>query len=101
MSEEYQFIAEHEGSGFWMYEVDLLDGGDVVSRHELRLSWEDYDLWVPDGTIEPSRVADAFLRYLRQHEGFQPMPCKVDSSQPRRIEPDADTVIAGMIRNIG
>lgn len=100
MSAEYQFIAEHEENGCWMYEVDFLHEGKVIARHQLRLSWEDYDLWVPDGSIEPARVADAFLRYIQENEGFQPMPRKVDSSHPRRLDPGADDVIAGMIRFI-
>ena len=101
MSAKYEFTAENEDNGCWIYELQCLDAGLVVGRHQLRLSWEDYDLWVPDGSIEPAHVADALMRYISQSEHFQPMPSKVDSSHPRRIDPDADAAISGMIRSRG
>lgn len=99
MSAQYEFTAEEESSGYWLYGVQTLDQGMVAGRHQIRLAWADYDLWVPDGSIEPARVADALVRYLLASEYFQPIPAKVDSSHPRRMDQNADKAIMALIRS--
>lgn len=100
MQEEYRITSEVEADGFWLYEIDCLQSGEVITTSRLRLAWADYDMWVPDGTVEPACVADALFRYLHQHPEFEQLPDVVDSSHPRRLDKGADDAIAGLIRNI-
>ena len=96
---EYQVISETEGPDCWTYEVDLTAPDGSVKRHQVRVSWADYDLWVRDGSIEPARVADAILRFADGHQAFTPFPRRLDSSHPRRVDPGADDAINRLIRN--
>jgi hypothetical protein len=97
---EYTVISESEEAGCWIYEVDLESEEGSPDRLRLRLAWEDYDLWVRDGSIEPARVADALLRFALAHQAFQQVPAKIDSSHPRRFDPGADDEINRLIREI-
>jgi hypothetical protein len=97
---EYTVISESEEVGCWIYEVDLASGDGIPDRLQLRLAWEDYDLWVRDGSIEPARVANALLRFALDHQAFQPTPARIDSSHPRRFDPSADDEINRLIRDI-
>lgn len=99
MEHTFKIIQEEEQTGCWLFTVRLEseDGREPPSEHTLRLSWEDYDLWVRDGTIEPGVVALAILRYLEPHLSEAKLPKRIDSSHPRRVDPDADQQIARLI----
>ncbi|MAJ45868.1 MAG: hypothetical protein CBC35_00940 [Planctomycetes bacterium TMED75] len=99
MEHTFKIIQEEEQNGCWLFTVHLQGpaGSESTSEHTLRLSWEDYDLWVRDGTIEPEVVARAILRYLEPHLGETKLPARIDSSHPRRVDPDADQQIARLI----
>ena len=99
MEHTFKIIQEEEQNGCWLFPVRLEDEGGrkPASEHTLRLSWEDYDLWVRDGTIEPEVVALAILRYLAPHLGEARLPERIDSSHPRRVDPEADQQIARLI----
>ncbi|MCH2145402.1 MAG: hypothetical protein MK082_09695 [Phycisphaerales bacterium] len=98
---DYQVLSEDEGADCWIYEVTLGDPAGESTRHQVRLSWADYDLWVRDGSIEPVRVAKAILEFITGHEAFTPLPGRVDSSHPRRLDSTADDVINRLIREMG
>ena len=96
----YELISESEEPGCWVYVFDMSNDTGPSSRHHLRLAWADYDLWVRDGAVEPTRVADAILRFVLTHPAFDPLPQKIDSSHPRRRDANADQAISGLIRDI-
>ena len=95
MTNGFEITSEREESGCWIFDFRL--SGNADEKHEFRLSWEDYDLWVRDGTIEPGVVALAILRYLEPHLSEAKLPKRIDSSHPRRVDPDADQQIARLI----
>lgn len=89
--------SETEENGCWLYEVELeLEDGPL--RVRARLAWEDYDLWVRDGSVEPARVAEAMVRWLSAPGRLEALPNRLDSSHPRRIESTADEQIVRLIR---
>ena len=96
----YELISEREESGCWIYEFDLKEGNEYLSRHQLRLAWADYDLWVRGGSVEPTCVADAILRFVLGNQAFDPLPRKIDSSHPRRLVQGADQMISSLIKDI-
>ena len=95
----YKVQSESEENGCWIYEVDLRGPSETMNRVRLRLAWEDYDLWVRDGSIEPARVADSLIRYVLKHDAFDPPPSRIDSSHPRRLDEQADEEIGRLIRD--
>ena len=95
---DYRLLSEEEGTDCWFYEVELPSGSSMSSRHRIRLSWADYDLWVRDGSIEPVRVAEAVLKFVRDHPAFDPLPQRIDSAHPRRHDSRADEAIGRIIR---
>ena len=94
-------ISESDEPGCWMYRFECLDDEGRASSGRFRLAWEDYDLWIPDGTVEPARVAEAVLRFVIEQPGLRPFPERIDSSHPRRMAPGADERIIHLIRNGG
>lgn len=95
MSNEIEITSEREENGCWIFDFHLSDQDRSI--HEFRLSWEDYDLWAPSGSLEPSIVARAALIYVTTHEGFEPLPARIDSSRPRHLDSDADAKIVALI----
>ena len=95
----YKVISESEEDGCWIYRFEACPDGVTTTVGRLRLAWADYDLWIPDGTVEPARVADAILRFVLENSAFQPIPDRIDSSHPRRLVSDADQRIIHLIRN--
>lgn len=86
---------EHADSCTWTLQVVDENGG--LSRHAVRLAWADYDLFAPDGTTPPSRVAEAVVSFMIDHEAFDPLPASIDAAIPRRRVPGADELIAARI----
>ena len=102
MKDTFKITRETEGDGCWMFEVEWADhsGAGPGGRRQLRLSWEDYDMWVRGGSVEPEAVARAILRYLGSTGGVDGLPGRIDSSHPRRIAPDADLRISALIEPV-
>ena len=92
-------ISESDEAGCWMYRFECTDDEGRSSSGLLRLAWEDYDLWIPDGTVEPGRVAEAVLRFVMEQPPPVPISDRIDSSHPRRMTPGADERIIHLIRN--
>ena len=99
MKHTFKIIREEEQEGCWVFEIEQEATSEELSRrkHRLRLSWEDYDLWVRDGTVEPAAVAMAILKYLQSGTRARELPDRIDSSYPRKLDPQADDLIAGLI----
>ena len=102
MKDTFKITRETEGDGCWMFEVEWPERPDTEPEgpHRLRLSWEDYDMWVRGGSVEPEAVARAVLRYLESTGGLHELPGRIDSSHPRRIAPDADRRITALIEPV-
>ncbi len=64
----------------------------------LTLSWADYNLWSPSGGDPPAEVALAVVRFLMDRDGAGSLKPSFDCSLARRLHPDADAEIPGMIR---
>jgi len=98
MKHTFKITREEEQNGCWMFDVEVeTQDATPVGVHQLRLSWEDYDLWVRDGTVEPSAVGLAILRYLETLGDLTDLPTRIDSSFPRRRCARADEAIPGLI----
>jgi len=95
MTNGFEITSEREENGCWIFDFQL--PGNTLEKHEFRLSWEDYDLWAPSGSLEPSIVATAALIYVTTHDGFIPLPARIDSSRPRHLDPGADATIISLI----
>lgn len=98
MKHTFKINREVEQNGCWMFDVTVESQEPTQVRlHQLRLSWEDYDLWVRDGTVEPSAVGLAILRYLETLGDLSDLPDRIDSSFPRKRCAQADEAIPGLI----
>jgi hypothetical protein len=95
MSNGFEITSEQEESGCWIFVFQL--SGREHEKHEFRLSWEDYDLWAPSGSVEPSIVARAALVYITTRDDFEPIPARIDSSRPRHLNSSADAEIVALI----
>ncbi len=54
MKDTFKISRETEGDGCWMFEFERT-GRDSGDPRQLRLSWEDYDMWVRGGASNPRR----------------------------------------------
>jgi hypothetical protein len=67
---------------------------------ELGLSWADYDLWAPDGSVAPEHVAAAVLDLLLEYDE-EPARHRIDAAHLRRMIPGSDEMIQKRIRRPG
>ena len=65
---------------------------------DLGLSWPDYDLWAPDGSVPPERVAAAVLTLLLEHEEI-PDRRRLDAAQLRRMIPGSDDELRHRVKS--
>jgi hypothetical protein len=93
-----ELLAERELTGMWEYDAQLCASDGTLRRIVLRLSWADYNLWSPDGTVPPGTVAEAVLHFIAQHEAAFAGMERIDASAARRRVPGADTTIDALIR---
>jgi len=85
----FEIIAERETAGGWAFDVQEIRSDGSLAGITLTLSWQDYDLFCPDGAVPPEGVARAVLEVARAlwPEGVPP---RLDASTPRRKSGDAD-----------
>jgi hypothetical protein len=94
---QFELLEERESGPGWSWTAQVLHPGGSLSRHEIRLSWADYELWC-EGRREPAAVAEAAYGYLLEHDAALAARDRVDLSWTRRVGEDADEVIPGLIR---
>ena len=89
----FEIIAERETPGGWSFDVQEIRGDGSLAGITLTLSWQDYDLFCPDGSVPPEGVALAVLEVAKElwPEG---VPSRIDASSPRRRAADADRRIS-------
>ena len=99
MADLFELLDETELPDACIWRVQRIDSEGEIHRHQLRLSWADYDLFAPGGAIPPIQVAEAVTRYFFRHPVFQPLPRNLDAAIPRRRIPNADAEIAALLRD--
>ncbi|MCC7145584.1 MAG: hypothetical protein IT443_03990 [Phycisphaeraceae bacterium] len=79
----------------WRYEVAVHEG---AARHDVQitLSWSDYDLW-SHGRVPPHRVVWTVVKFLLDRQPAGEMHKKFDCAAVRRLYPELDTVLPGLI----
>ena len=98
MADLFELLDETELPDACTWRVQRIDPEGGIHEHHLRLSWADYDLFAPGGSIPPIRVAEAVTRYYFEQPVFQPLPARLDAAIPRRRIPGADADIEALIR---
>ena len=92
-----EVLSEQEDGGGWSFRVQ---GPAVEDECRIRLSWADYNLW-SDGSDPPARVAEAVARFLRQRGHLDQLRPAFDAAIVRRVFPDADEHIPGLLGAAG
>ena len=92
----FEILAEREGPRGWIFEVQQIRDDGALAKVELTLSWQDYDLFCPDGAVPPEGVARAVAEVARE---LWPagIPPRLDASTLRRKSPDADVRVIGCV----
>lgn len=80
---------ETEGDNHWSYDVVVTTDEGAKHSFEVRLSWQDYDLW-SHGRVSPSRVVEAAFKFLLSREPAAEILPKFDCAVIRRYFPDVD-----------
>jgi len=103
-----EVLEETETDRGWSYRVRISDvrrdpegradrATVTQTRHEVRLDWADHDHW-SGGTASPSRVAEAVIACLIEHQreaklpGNQ-LPARFDLATARRWLPELDEFV--------
>ena len=97
MVAQVEVLSEHEAAGGWSFQMQVLDDCSALRRYRITLSWADYNLWSPDGTDEPARVAEAVLSFLLQRLPAAEIRQSFDAASVRRWFGDADEQIPPLI----
>ncbi len=98
MSDLFELLDEIESPEACTWTVQRIDSEGGIHRYSLRLSWADYDLFVPGGSTPPAMVAEAVMTFMLEHDALHPLGPKLDASTPRRRIPEADRIIGSLIR---
>ena len=91
--------AEQESTAGWRFEVHVraAEGpGSESTRHEVILSWVDYEHW-SHGAHAPARVVDAVMRFLLDRVGYGDIAARFDAARVRRTFPEVDDVLPTML----
>ena len=95
MLAEIDIETETEHDTYWAYVVSVFAGGRV-HKFDVRLSFQDYDLW-SRGRVAPSRVADACVRYLLERADAADLAEQFDCATLRRSYPELDAELPAML----
>ena len=96
--QEVEVVKEEEHSNGWSFQLLVEDAvAKPPSKHTLRLSWADYNLWSGDGADPPHAVAEAVVRFLLSRITAADLPASIDAGSARRRYPEADREIPGLI----
>ena len=97
-SSVFELIDEIEDAGGTSWTVQRIDPDGLLLRSTVRLAWVDYDVWNPDGTLPPVKVAEAVISFALSRPEFEPLPARLDAANARRLVPGADRLIAELLR---
>jgi hypothetical protein len=97
MSTPLEIVGERETANGWRFAAQALGEDGALAACDLSLSFADYNLWSPDGTLPPSRVAEAVLRFMLSRMKPSELPAKFNAAQARRMFHDADKMIHAML----
>lgn len=83
---------EQELGRGWVYAVAVSRPDGNETEHTVSLAWVDHEFWC-GGTLPPSKVIEAVVRYLVEREHERPLPARFDAATARRWFPDIDREI--------
>ncbi len=92
MEPTVRIAREREQSDGWSFDAGIITA-DGQTHHELFLNFADYNYFCPDGTLPPSRVAEAVLAFFARHAELMTLQERLDASIPRRRMLHADREI--------
>ncbi|MBX3374660.1 MAG: hypothetical protein KF817_12585 [Phycisphaeraceae bacterium] len=95
---QIEIIEERSEQGRWVYTAQVLADDGTLRRHEVTLSWADYNLWSTSGTDEPASVVTAALVVLLAHADPARLRPRLDCATIRRLVAGADDLIPAAIR---
>ena len=95
-----EILSECETDHGWTFRTQVIDGEGALYRHDLHLSWADYNLW-SSGADAPQSVAAAVLGLLSNRLAPGTLRASFDASLARRLVPDADEQIPKWIQAAG
>ena len=101
MVADIEVVSEREASAGWRFEVEVRESEADSRRLTVVLAWADYNLWSASGSDEPAAVVTAAVRFLIDRSGCEGLKERFDAALIRRLHPDADGVIPGLIDDAG
>lgn len=84
-----QIIHETETPGGWEFLVQFTDESSAPTRLRLTMTWQEYDLYCPDGAVPPEAVARAVATVAREVWADE-LPPRLDAAALRRRDHGAD-----------
>lgn len=92
MSRVVEVLNESESPTGWVFVVQFIDDEGALHAVRLALSWQDYDLYCPDGSVAPETVAKAVacVAWDLWPEG---LPARMDAAALRRRDHGADALV--------
>lgn len=100
MVAQVEIVGEREGPAGWTFVAQVLDDDGRLRRHDVTLSWADYNLWSASGADEPAAVAAAVVEFLLSRCDPDELRGSFDASIARRLHGDADDVLPGFIGDV-
>ena len=94
---QVEIVSERDSRSGWTFTAQVLDDGGSLRRHEVSLSWADYNLWSGSGADEPAEVAAAAVRFILSLTPPDQLPARFDASTARRMDQQADEMIPPLI----
>jgi hypothetical protein len=80
---------EEETPQGWLYQVGVSRSGRPQTEHTVTLAWVDHEFWC-GGTLPPSKVVEAVVRFLLEREHARPLAARFDAATARRWFPEID-----------
>ncbi len=91
-----EVLNETDSSNGWVFTVQFITDSGALQVLKLALSWQDYDLYCPDGAVAPEAVARAVacVAWDLWPEG---LPDRLDAAALRRRNHSADTLVTQQV----
>lgn len=95
--EVFELLDERDSPEGTRWTLQWIDPEGSLRRGEVRLAWPDYDVWCPDGSIPPVRIAEAVVTFAFDRPEFDPLPQVLDAAMARRRVEGADALIDRLV----